>query len=136
LLVLAAAFLTRYVPRERPAERVWYDTVALDELPVSQWDSMISETENNHYILALTYNGKEWCRKTEVAKTCGTASKHSSAAHPGTPASAPTGSPPTVASGAIAKINGPASGSVAVPSSNASKKQSPTLPPLPPMPGK
>lgn len=147
LLVLAGAFLTRYVPRENPAGRVWYDTVSMKELPISQWGSMIQETNNNHYILSLRYNGKEWCRKTEVTETCG--DRHVTV-HPGTspgqpaavtPASAPGG--PTAASGAsaisiasaVSTASGPTPPNKAAPATAPAPGVHP-LPPLPPMPKK
>jgi hypothetical protein len=150
LLVLAGAFLTRYVPRENPTGRVWYDTVSMKELPISQWGSMIQETNNNHYILSLRYNGKEWCRKTEVTETCG---DKPATVHPGTnpgqpatvtPASTPV--VPTAASGVnaasattVASAVAAASAPIAASMTTSAAAPAPgvhPLPPLPPMPKK
>jgi hypothetical protein len=135
LLVLTGAFLTRYVPRENPESRVWYDTVTLQELPVSQWDSLIKETEAGHYILSLRYNGKDWCRKTEVGETCGKGQKASANAH-----AMPNGAMATQAQvPSVAASNTPA---VTAPASTAMTPATPALaashalPPLPPVPAR
>jgi hypothetical protein len=147
LLVLAGAFLTRYVPRENPTGRVWYDTVSMKELPISQWGSMIQETNNNHYILSLRYNGKEWCRKTEVTETCG---DKQVTVHPGTnpgqpatvsPASTPGASTAASGANAASAISIASAASAASATSTAAPAAAPApaihpLPPLPPMPNK
>jgi hypothetical protein len=126
LLVLSGAFLTRYVPRDNPENRVWYDTVSLEELPVSQWDSMLKETDAGHYILSLKYNGKEWCRKTETGETCGKGHEHKSSTKPAAGPAATAAAMP--ASSAVPSLN-PASATAAV-------GASPVLPPLPPVPAR
>ena len=153
LLVLAGAFLTRYVPREAPTERVWYDTVSLKELPVSQWDSMIQETNNGHYILSLRYDGRQWCRKTEVAETCGETSKASpiklhpsvapgvaasspSAPVPVTAATAPTPGVPASAAPGNGGVLSSGAGSVVAPQVAAPQPTPHPLPPLPAVPAK
>ena len=143
LLVLAGAFLTRYVPRESPMGRVWYDTVSLKELPVSQWGSMIQETNNGHYILSLRYDGKQWCRKTEVSETCGQASGTSPKAHPAaggiaaaTPASVAAPLTPASNTSARGATPGDAASAGVAPHPSAPLPASHPLPPLPAMPAK
>jgi hypothetical protein len=124
LLALAGAYLTRYVPIEDPSQRAWYDTVSIDQLPISQWDSLVTEAEQNHYVKALRFDGKNWCRKTDVGQACGKEGKPPGPIVPSTPGA------PAASTGAASTPGLVSPASTAVPAP-AAQTQAPPLPPPP-----